>query len=597
MKPSEVKPLSAYPAAVERVSHLHLLQQARGGFPCGEPAVLTVPDKSGDTTTGCWSYQQNRHAIKLADQMTGHLIKAKSGSPTPLVVAKAVCQTYEHERCHALWTSRDFKAVKALLDAEKIPFRLLNLFEDVRIESRSALTMGLPFGEWHKTYGLPTPPEGKVTHPMSPLQFALRWKMAFGFIAGRDHQRHQGTNWASYWPAQTGAALFESSKSPWKDSRRVVPDDCTGSFEDAHTILKNVIKADTTEALLPLLKEWLLLFPLPAGEEDGTSPGETGEPSSTTEGSPVPSGPQQGGDMPKGTFTEATLDSAEATAKALATILASPVNSPERMGDPENLAPAAPPQPASEKPRFSDVEPWPASAEIDNRRAHDVQAWLPYGRSKKSPPDQSAISTLRHAFPGKGGKRFTSNSTGEVSMERYLSRMPEMFTDKKGQGGRKCDVILLIDGSGSMRLPWHDYGYQITTALIALRDSGHLDRLRIVLTGSRRCLMLTHPTLDDATHMQPQGGGDGLWIAYKMIMAERWVEDPENTRVLVLTDGDLSYGCAPDKAGMNAAGIYPVGCYVGDPDNASKLTGDFFDRFLVRETLPDLLDGMVHLLS
>jgi hypothetical protein len=43
-------------------------------------------------------------------------------------------EVYRHELCHALYTKRDLESIVKILEEERIPFALFNLFEDARIE-------------------------------------------------------------------------------------------------------------------------------------------------------------------------------------------------------------------------------------------------------------------------------------------------------------------------------------------------------------------------------------------------------------------------------------------------------------------------------
>lgn len=87
-----------------------------------------------DTTskTGCWRYD---HAAKT------HIISISPGAfnviADPGITRGATDLykgVYEHEAAHSLYTTKDLKGLGEVLKTEKIPWRLMNLFEDVRIE-------------------------------------------------------------------------------------------------------------------------------------------------------------------------------------------------------------------------------------------------------------------------------------------------------------------------------------------------------------------------------------------------------------------------------------------------------------------------------
>jgi hypothetical protein len=362
------------------------------------------------------------------------------------------------------------------------------------------------------------------------------------------------------------------------------------------------VDANSTEEILPIAADWNRLFPLPASEEGESGPGETGTPESSPEPaegeggtgkegseSGPPSAPSDGTGMPKGTLPDEVTDSEEETKREKLRL--DSLSDAEKMKDPKTVM----------RPRGGKIEAIGSAGKagwepvIDNRglkATENVRAFYPENhRNVSKPVDAGAVAILKTAFRGTGGKRFRSDVTDSVDVDRYISRVPEMFVDKRGDTGRKADIILIIDGSGSMNDPWRQYGYAITTALISLRDSGHVSRLRIVVSSPSSCLMLTHPVLTDAMRISPNASYEGLWIAYESIVKQRWISEPQNTTLLVLTDGNITDN-KPSKRLMHAAGVYPIGIYVGEPEHANEATGDYFDRFLVRPSLRSLLAEM-----
>jgi hypothetical protein len=86
----------------------------------------------GASQTGCWRYD---HASKR------HIISINPGA-FDVIADKGITRSqtdlykniYEHEAAHSLYTTKHLKDLGDTLKAEKIPWRLMNLFEDVRIE-------------------------------------------------------------------------------------------------------------------------------------------------------------------------------------------------------------------------------------------------------------------------------------------------------------------------------------------------------------------------------------------------------------------------------------------------------------------------------
>lgn len=82
--------------------------------------------------TGCWRYDHasKRHVISISPDAF-NVIADKGITRGQTELYKSI---YEHEAAHSLYTTKNLKDLGDTLKAEKIPWRLMNLFEDVRIE-------------------------------------------------------------------------------------------------------------------------------------------------------------------------------------------------------------------------------------------------------------------------------------------------------------------------------------------------------------------------------------------------------------------------------------------------------------------------------
>ena len=82
--------------------------------------------------TGCWRYDHasKRHVISISPDAF-NVIADKGITRCQTELYKNI---YEHEAAHSLYTTKFLKDLGDTLKAEKIPWRLMNLFEDVRIE-------------------------------------------------------------------------------------------------------------------------------------------------------------------------------------------------------------------------------------------------------------------------------------------------------------------------------------------------------------------------------------------------------------------------------------------------------------------------------
>jgi hypothetical protein len=103
-----------------------------------EAYSVGILDEKHPCKTGCWSYDSTdaRHVIKISPLAYDTIATPSLGAGVRKLVAQLFTAVYEHEAAHSRFTTKNLKGLNDALKAKKIPWRLLNLFEDVRIENR-----------------------------------------------------------------------------------------------------------------------------------------------------------------------------------------------------------------------------------------------------------------------------------------------------------------------------------------------------------------------------------------------------------------------------------------------------------------------------
>ena len=86
--------------------------------------------------TACWAWQGGVHRVFLGD---GVLDRARA-SLSEMELASYAGRYVHHERAHALFTERDAERLMGWLAECKVPFGLLNLVEDARVEEKYRAT-------------------------------------------------------------------------------------------------------------------------------------------------------------------------------------------------------------------------------------------------------------------------------------------------------------------------------------------------------------------------------------------------------------------------------------------------------------------------
>jgi len=104
--------------------------------------------------TACWVFHQGSHRIYMGEKLFSMTLNDCNK-------ADFIHSVLFHEMSHALWTDRKMNEVEKTLKEKQIPFNLLNLFEDARIESRFTQTNGRKFN-WSRHMPVP-----EISNPLS----------------------------------------------------------------------------------------------------------------------------------------------------------------------------------------------------------------------------------------------------------------------------------------------------------------------------------------------------------------------------------------------------------------------------------------------
>jgi hypothetical protein len=600
MKPS--KKLHQYPEVIKAAERLHLLTQVALGFPRGEHAALEIP-AGRHIETAAWTYSAEAgHTILIGDTLPSHFKLLKGGSPSEPVTLRGMILAYQHERMHALFTGSKFKTITDALTTAKVPFRLWNCFEDVRIEHHGATQIKTLF-RWSTAMPVAGPVKGDPLDPSSPLAFIIHCKQVMGEILAERHAAGCVTS-TSGLRYMMNRKVF---KGPWKDAVYLTPNGCTGNYDEARHLIYQIFSAATSLDLIPIMGEWLKLFPFPEGAD--TVPGETGAVAGIGEGAEDAegTGTPDASKVRPGSFSEETVSSAveSAFAEIMAKEGATPaeIEKARETGIGHTSIDSAPYDPeaaniekldTSARGFITHTVPKPGCVQCYGGRNPASRSFpleiMSEPVSECDMEGDDSAAHLRSAFPGERGVRFTANPSDDVNIDRYITRQPEMFQDRKGDNGHHADLILVIDGSSSMRGRWYCYGLSIVQGILKLRDQGVIKRVRLAVTGPNAVLLIEHPTAAHVDLIEPNAGYEGLWCAYEAIVAADWATD--KTHVLVITDGDIT-DRRPDKELLHAGGCYPIGVYcnpkAGAASKIAKL-GAYFDIFIERPNRHALLD-------
>jgi hypothetical protein len=241
-------PIKYYTPTLDKaVKDHHIDFRVRGRLP--ETYDLQWVDKRHPCKTGCWRFDHasGRHEIRLSVICYDTLTKGGAAHGKRVAVPDLYRNVYEHEAAHSLYTTKDLEGLGKILAAEKIPWRLMNLFEDCRIERnwilRERAGKSFRWTRWEEH-----PPVSKMS--ASSLLF---------------HMKTEGLTRSGY--------RFPRS---FIIAHRTHP-----NWRKVYDYYRRIVGCGGTEDLVPILKDWLKDFPATGDDtiegEGGAGTGDMGE--------------------------------------------------------------------------------------------------------------------------------------------------------------------------------------------------------------------------------------------------------------------------------------------------------------------------------
>ena len=166
-----------------------------------------------DFNTASWRYHNGVHKIIIGEDIFVSLASDASDK----LKYQCLHSYFYHELAHSIWTYRDLAAISKLLQHEKIPFILFNLFEDARIEEKMRHYLKRLF-KWKKFEEL-----SLAKNPLEMLFYIIQCE-------------HSKSDMALIRKEEAFHAVFDFYKKTVK---------CVDSFD-----------------VIEVLKEWIEVFPL-----------------------------------------------------------------------------------------------------------------------------------------------------------------------------------------------------------------------------------------------------------------------------------------------------------------------------------------------
>lgn len=459
----------------------------------------------GDVPTGCWRLDGRVHRIKIGEKFDECLAV---GMKTPAKVKQALQSLITHEACHGLYTSTDGTYCAEEMARRGLPFRIFNVFEDIRIEDiyrNDPAHDGFKF-RWDALFGR----EAEYTRATDYL-LALSHREASAF--GSMSAAAAPLNW-------TGTPVITGTGTRYDGKR-------------THLVIREfytaATKCGTARDLMPVVQEWCDVFGMDKpdhvtvlDEIDGKA-----DPTADATDARTPSSSTGGTADDDGSFADASGQ----------------IEAAQEMG--ANPAEGLTPNETAALDRYQRRAPLNAN-EDDVRRI------------------TRAISQIRHNADHVAAEISTRGPA--IHIGGVMTGSAQSFKNYTVTTGSRT-VTVIIDFSGSMGTTWCKFGgLEFILALRQLHQRGELDvRLYITSTAGAVRVPLARISERDVRRLSPVGGAEGF--AATLARADVQADMEESSVTIAWTDGMICSGDV-DARPLRRKGIDIIGAAPRPDDTA-----------------------------
>ena len=202
---------------------------------------------------------------------------------------------------------------------------------------------------------------------------------------------------------------------------------------------------------------------------------------------------------------------------------------------------------------------------------------------------------LLKSFRGYNGKQVSTNPSKRLKERKLCEDSDSIYVRKEYRGGHKIDNInFLVDMSGSMSGEPIRNGVQILAVFNKLAKQKYVTG-NIVYSDNSGYTTIQMPVPDETIYRltNASGGAEGL---HKNMMLNTHILK-ESKILFCITDGQIT-DQPIDKSFYRKHHINSIGLYVNDVPDIMAYSGKlnrWFDKSLVRRTVPELIDKIVAL--
>lgn len=555
---------------------------------------------SNKVETACWRYDSKAEKHNIVIGYYNYNEKAET-----------IKNLLFHELSHSLWSDRDIDSLTERIKVMGIPFRLLNLFEDIRIEEECRKKTNKKFS-WYKNAGnksryfhfpVITGKDMLLAHKEFEGDLAKNIANLYsdGLLTLVNKNKRIGITgvWSTEWGPIKKKALITGLSFIKENTNKLLLEVEGVSITDNLISANNkvVLKYDpevvkkireyyyrakacnSMEELFPVILDWLKDFPEDAEDAEkevnynSSSPDIMSEEEmeeilkdseliySSSESNPSLSDEE----------TNSSEDEAEKN-KATATITSEATAEEEQQGEcetEENKKPAG--------------VPIKVTSYSNSMKKEDVIEAL--FQDNRFDFNQSTLNRLTNLFKGiiKRGYEKVSTVTPKkrLNVRNYVINNPKIFSTKTKGIGKQETFTCILDCSGSMDGEHLDAGKYILAILNRLGKQG-LIKGNMILTSSIGQVMLPIPTDEKQLGKISTCSAEGFSDCIEKYSKEL----KEADKIFVITDGEITD--SPPSDYKERLGITLTGLYVGESNQKDQLL-KYFNHGISKENIDNLI--------
>ena len=202
---------------------------------------------------------------------------------------------------------------------------------------------------------------------------------------------------------------------------------------------------------------------------------------------------------------------------------------------------------------------------------------------------------LLKSFRGYNGKQVSTNPSKRLKARKLCEDSDNIYVRKEYRGGHKIDNInFLVDMSGSMNRKPIENGVQILAVFNKLAKQKYVTG-NIVYSDDRGYTTIQMPVPDETIYRLTNANGSAEGLHKNMMLNTHILK--ESKILFCITDGQIT-DQPIDKSFYRKHHINSIGLYVNDVPDIMAYSGKlnrWFDKSLVRRTVPELIDKIVAL--